>query len=317
MRDLFVRLPNHLGDTCMSLPALALLAQAGQSLVLVGKPWAVDLLAGCDLPVMGLPGSRRQRIATLRARRKALCGERAILLTNSFGSALEWRLAGFACAGYATDARSWLLAQALPVPAGWKHGMHMVEYYFELARHLTGSATRLPARLSLPLAASARLRASALLADAGVHEPYTMLCPAAAGLHHGRNKAWSGFARLCAALRARRVCVLAVPGPGERAIVRAALPGATLLPQTDLGTFAALLRDAQLVVANDSGPSHLAAAVGANLVCVFGVTDPVRTRPWTPDAGLLGSASGWPDFEVVMEAVGERLAAHDGRTSTR
>ena len=68
-----------------------------------------------------------------------------------------------------------------------------------------------------------------------------------------------------------------MPGPNESATVRRALPGAIVLPESDVATFAAVLARAQLVVANDSGAGHLAAAAGARLISVFGVTEPEKT----------------------------------------
>lgn len=308
MPSLFVRLPNHLGDACMCLPALDLLASSGNALVLIGRPWAPELFQAYGWPVLALRGSWIERIDALRVARVAHGGRLVVLFTNSIGSALEFRLAGFACAGYANEARRWLLAQAIEVPAAWARDMHTVEYYFDLARSVTRSGATVPSRLALALSSATKVRAREALAAAGVDGRYVMLCPAAVGLHRGRPKAWSGFPRLCAELLARGVRVVACPGPGERAIVTAALPGATILPETDLATFAALLRGAQLVVANDSGPSHVAAAVGAPLVTVFGVTDPRRTRPWTPDADLVGGPAGWPDFDAVWQRVQARLA---------
>ncbi len=319
MPTLFVRLPNHLGDACMCLPALDLLARSGQALVVVGRPWAPALLEGYDWVVLSLRGGWRERVALLRAARRRHPGDRAILFTNSFSSALEYRLAGLRGSGYATDGRRWLLARALDVPAAWRRRqMHTVEYYLALARLASAdidgdrgaakSATGQDApQLALRLAPAARSRAQDLLLGAGVDGRYTVLCPGVVGVHHGRAKAWSEFPRLCSRLLEAGIRVVAVPGPGERATVEAAAPGATILPETDVGAFAALLAAAQLVVANDSGPSHVAAAVGAPLIAVFGVTDPVRTRPWSPRADLVGGASGWPDFESVWQRVCERL----------
>jgi heptosyltransferase-2 len=99
-----------------------------------------------------------------------------------------------------------------------------------------------------------------------------------------------------------------MPGPKETATVRAAVPDALVLPESDVATFAAVLAGAALVVANDSGAGHVAAAVGAPLVSVFGVTDPTRTRPWSTRARLLGSADGWPRYEDVADAVRKVLA---------
>jgi heptosyltransferase-2 len=87
------------------------------------------------------------------------------------------------------------------------------------------------------------------------------------------------------------------------------LKDAAILPSTDVGTFAALLAGSRLVVANDSGPGHVAAAVGARLISVFGVTEPTRTRPWGPAVTLVGSERGWPGYEEVRAAVTSALAS--------
>ncbi len=306
--DLLVRLPNHLGDACMALPALDLLAARGHSLTLAGRPWAAELFAGYPWPVLCLPRERAARVAALR--RRVRSGTRALLLTNSFGSALELRLAGLRSTGYRTDLRSALLAEAVPVPVRWRRAdepMHMVEYYYQLAGALVDHAPAAPRDLSLRLPPAAAERARAMLEAAGVGGAFVMLCPVAVGLHKGRVKAWSGFGALCADLVERGMQVAACPGPGEREAVRAAVPGAIVLPETDLGTFAALLAASRLVLANDSGAAHVAAAVGAPLITLFGVTDARRTGPWSSTAVRLGSAEAWPSFDEVAAAVRVKL----------
>jgi ADP-heptose:LPS heptosyltransferase len=60
-----------------------------------------------------------------------------------------------------------------------------------------------------------------------------------------------------------------------------ALPGVVnMAGKTTLRQLVALLRGAELVVANDSGPMHIAAALGRPLVTMFGPTNPVRTGPY-------------------------------------
>lgn len=301
MPALFVRLPNHLGDACMTVPALTRLAAHGYAPTLVGRAWARDLFAAYPWPAVALMGGMRDRARALRA--AGTDTRDALLFTNSFGSALDFFLARRRACGYATDARRLLLRDAYPVPAQWAAGMHMVEYYWALASRFLGDDAPPPAQLDFRIAPAALERAQMLLAQAGVGPRYVVLCPVAVGLHRGRVKAWSGFGPLADELRARGETIVACPGPGEDAAVRAVLRDATILPSTDVGTFAALLAGSRLVVANDSGPGHIAAAVGARLVSVFGVTEPVRTRPWGRNVTLVGSERGWPVYDEVTQAV--------------
>jgi heptosyltransferase-2 len=305
-----VRLPNHLGDACLALPALRRLEVAGWRLQLVARPWAADLFAGCSWPILALPVRRLQRVARLRAAGR---GMRGVLLTNSFSSALEFRLAGIRAAGYALDGRGWLLSDRIAPPDA---PTHMVAYYLGLVdailRRQGGDAARLagappPASLELPLPAPARSRARQILADLGVGPRYCVLCPVAIGRHRGQVKAWSGFPELCRALLARGESVIGCPGPGEFDEVTVRLPGARVLAPTDLSTFAALLAESALVVANDSGPGHVAAAVGAPLLSVFGVTEPAVTQPWGPNVVRVGGSGGWPDQATVLEAATRML----------
>ena len=279
----------------MTLPALDLLESRGYALTLAGPRWAKDLFAAYPWPVVSLTGSRVDRIRALRA-----CGiATGLLMTNSFSTALEFWLARIRAVGYARDARSWLLQNAIEVDAR----DHMVEYYYRLASVVTGPAPPPPAELRLRVGASARQRAHDMLRAHRINTPYVVLCPVAVGLHHGKVKAWDGFTRLSEELLGQGISVVAMPGPRETEAVRGVLPDATVLPESDVATFAALLADARVVVANDSGPGHLAAAVGATLVSVFGVTEPENTRPWGPRATLVGSAAGWPRYEEVRAAV--------------
>jgi heptosyltransferase-1 len=86
-------------------------------------------------------------------------------------------------------------------------------------------------------------------------------------------------------------------GPSERAsaaaIVADAGPlGAVLAPETDLDALVAMLRRASVVVAADTGPLHLAAAVSTPCVGLFGPTRAARNGPYGPGHRALQSLDG-------------------------
>jgi heptosyltransferase-2 len=140
--------------------------------------------------------------------------------------------------------------------------------------------------------------------------PFVLIAPTATGLHRGRNKVWPGFAELTRALLAQGVRVAMCPPPAEAEAARANAPDALLLPAMGLGAFAALTTRAALVVCNDSGVSHVAAAAGAEQITLFGVTQRDRTGPWSDKAHCLGSEQGWPSVEEVARTAITLLNRH-------
>ena len=100
---------------------------------------------------------------------------------------------------------------------------------------------------------------------------------------------------------------IVLPSPEEAEDAKVACPDATHLPPTNLGTYAALCKEAQLVIANDSGISHVAAAVGARQMTLVGVTDPKRTGPWNPNAVVLGKENQWPTEDEVIQKIHDLL----------
>jgi heptosyltransferase-2 len=310
-RSVIVRLRNWVGDVTLAVPMLQRLADAGHGLQLFGKGWAADLLAGHGWPVHRLAGTARERIAQLRAEKRRLLAAghevRALCLPDSFSSALEFRLAGLPALGHAWEGRSWLLGQAVPRP----RGVHELEVYWRLGDALLGHGAPLPAAIGLRVSPHHAQRASALRAAHGL-EPggYVVICPFAGGTWSGADKTWPGFARFAADVLpafGRRVVVC--PGPGEEeSVARTHFMAALALEGVDLGTYAALLKDAALMISNDTGPGHIAAAAGTPLLSVFGPSDARLWRPWGPAVRIVQGSAGWPESDAVQRAAAQMLA---------
>jgi heptosyltransferase-2 len=311
---LLVRLPNWVGDVCMALPALRALAAQGADLTLVGRGWAADLLAGHGWPVLALPRGVRDAARVVRATGIG----RGLLLTNSLSSAAVLRLAGVSALGHRGEGRAPLLGRAIarPPPDG-----HEVEVFWRLAAAAApwlslpplpeGPGPTLGLRLTDGHRAAARAALGAGGLDAATIErrDYLVLAPMAAGTVRGQSKAWPGFADLARTCLASGAVAVCCPGPGEEAAAAQAVPGAHLLPGLGLGAYAAVCAGARVTVANDSGPMHLAAAVDAPVLGVFGPGDPVRTRPWGPQAHWTGGGGRWPTVDAVVSLLQQDLGA--------
>lgn len=311
-RPLIVRLRNWVGDVTLALPTLQRLADAGYDLQLVGKAWAADLLAGHGWPVQVLAKTRSARVDQLRALRRdafaadPLASQRlnALCLPDSFSSALDFRLAGLRALGHANEGRSLLLGRAVRRPPG----VHELAVYWALGSALLGEQASLPSQLGLCPSPAHCAQARALRATHGIEPACIVICPFAGGTWNKQDKTWPDFGALVAHdLPALGRHVVVCPGPGEEDIARGQFPSATVLPGVGLGAYAALLSEAALMISNDTGPGHMAAAVGTPLISVQGPSDPTLWRPWGANVHVLGGHGSWPGRADVLATAQQLL----------
>jgi heptosyltransferase-2 len=316
-RPLIVRLRNWVGDVILGVPALDLLASHGYQLQLIGKGWAPALLAGHGWPTHVRPSTWRERVSQLRGLRRAAqaqdkgfdARENALVLPTSFSGALEMRLAGLRAVGYAQEARGFLLARSEPIT----YGGHALVSYWELACRLLRIQQPAPESIGLKLAAADVERADALLRTHGIAPGFVVICPFAGGTFEKLDKTWPHFPAFAAALVAAGHQVVACPGPGEEALLREQYPGVLSLEGVKLGAYGALLQRAALLVSNDTGPGHLAAAVGGRVISVLGPTKPEQWAPWGPTVTIVqrpqpADSIVWPEVDEVMAQVHATLA---------
>lgn len=134
-----------------------------------------------------------------------------------------------------------------------------------------------------------------------VPDKFILIAPTATGLHRGQIKVWPHFETLTQALKRQGHIVVMCPPPAEADEARRNAPSALCLPPMKLGAFATLAQSASLVICNDSGVSHIAAAAQAKQLTLFGVTRRERTGPWSQQATCLGSEGNWPALDEVLQ----------------
>jgi lipopolysaccharide heptosyltransferase II len=277
-----VRLPNWLGDTVMAVPTLRSLRSAlpGAELWCLG-PWAGTILATEPGIARRLvtPGSVGARLAQARRLRHARF-DLALILPNSFETALagwlseaRWRI------GYG-EGRSALLTHALRSDAD---PVHQAKAYLGLLAPLGVEGPLTPPTLAID--GARRVEARRLLGETDL-PPGGLTVGLQLGAAAGPAKLWPSdrIAALALRLEARGVRAILLGSPQARGLadaVQAASgrPIRSLVGRDHPALLPALLAELDTLVAADSGPAHVAAAVGVPTVTLFGPTDPRLTGP--------------------------------------
>lgn len=290
-----IRLPNWLGDVIMTLPSLTALTSAGFSFELFGKSWIQDLFSAYPYPTHCIPNNYWEH----RRLYQNTQANRAILFTNSISSTLPLCFTGITCYGYHTYIRQILRCRTLCKQAGG----HEIEYFWHLAEFAAQTSLSPPQNPHLLIADLYQQQVDQILKTYHISTHFVVICPGAIGRGtKGQSKSWPHWQALCAELSRRGVHLVLCPAPFEVAQFTQDFGGyTTIVPNLNIPLYAALMQRAKQVIANDSGPLHLAAAVHAPVLGIFGQTDPQRTRPWGGD--YIGKLGQWPSLKEVLDTL--------------
>lgn len=287
-----------MGDILHAMPAVTALRQAHPEWFF---GWAVepqwrgllsageDSARGTEMPLVDrihmVPAKQWARnplssetLSAIRHLRRELREEKydiAIDLQGAVRSAMIARLAG-AKRLIGEDhprerAARWLFSERVPT-----HGRHVIEQGIEVANRVANDALPyVPALLPS--------QEQAGKAAAQLSQPFVLLNPGAGW----GAKRWpvDRYAAVARAFRADGYFIVINSGPGEQAIANELVAlmngdtGVTTL-QPSLLELIAITRRAALVIAGDTGPLHLASALGRPVVGIFGPTDPARNGPF-------------------------------------
>jgi heptosyltransferase-1 len=280
--------PSSLGDIIHALPTAAALRRAFPSASLtwlVKREWAEVLESNPHVDrVMPLDSSMRGWSSAVRAIRS----DRFDLVVDAQGlfrsALLGWLSGAPVRVGFSAgrEGSSLFYTQRVPLP---HPVLHAVDRCLMLAWAL--GAPRDSRRLEFPLPQdpATETRVSNLLLAEGI-APGAIL----AGVNPSARwptKQWSpaSFAAVADRLQEEGVVVVIVGARSDRSVVdelmsRMKRPPVDLCGKTGIKDLIALFRRVRVLITNDSGPMHVAAAVGTPVVALFGPTDPARTGPY-------------------------------------
>lgn len=281
---LLVRLPNWVGDIMMALPAIRSLRATFPEAHLIGmaRPEHLDLVRRIDALDDVMPAPPRRSRGRLRAMATAIGALRAknfdaaVLLAPSFEAALTVRLAGVPIrVGHATDRRSVLLNRAVAV-----RKVHQSDVFQDVVSELGGEPT--DSGGGLRLAAADRRFAKDFLEAAGYRSDASpvFLNPASTKT----PRAWaSDRLRMLAERLANRFPETPVlvhdRHPFEHPDEWPPSDSIRTVSGAGLTELAGVIDRCSLYVGNDSGPIHIAAALGIPTVGIYGPTSPTLTSP--------------------------------------
>lgn len=337
-QKIMVRATNWIGDGVMSLPALhALRARFPKAeIVLVTKPWVSELywhLPSVSRQIVYNPEREHEGprgflrlVRTVREERF----DAALLFQNAFHAAwMAWCARVPVRVGYARDGRSSLLTDPVEVPSPAAYG-HQAYYYLHLLFRAGWIDKPQPVReIRLVLEEAERAWAEKHLQRLGLQGP-RFLVGLNPGAFFGPAKRWlvHRYALLADRLiGAFHADVLIFGSHAERPlaeeIARAMKHTPVILAgETSLRQLMALLAQCRLVVSNDSGPMHLAAALGLPLVAIFGSTNERATGPVGPRTRVVKHAvacspCGWRECPIDFRCMQGVTVEDVSRTATK
>ncbi len=293
-KNVIVRMPNWLGDLVMATPLLedlrhhfptiklTAMCQSNVAGLLQHNPH-IDEILSFKRPSGWLGRQAQQDIISPLRRGKYDLG---ILTTNSFSSAWWfWRGHVDDRIGFAGNWRSFLLSQAIPFPKRVE-SQHLVKTYKALLAPLGIPESETPPRLYL--SKEELQQALQLLQNLGVNPQEQLIVGINPGAAYGTAKCWlpdrfEAVTRLL--LKDPKVVVLYFGDQAGAPLIETicrTLPERVhnLAGKTNLRQLLALLSYCQVLLTNDSGPMHIAAALKIPLVAIFGSTSDVKTGPY-------------------------------------
>ena len=296
-----VLLPNWVGDVVMATPTLRALRRHFPQAAITGiaRPYLLPLLDGTDWLSKTIPWEHHGRgwigrtWKLVRQLRRERLDAVVVLRNSGFAAGIARLSRARQVIGYSRRASRLFLTRPLAAPReeGRFTPISAVDYYLQLARAL--GCDDEPRRLELPVTRADRAAADAVWESLSLPDPREVVLLNIGGAY-GNAKHWPREHSIELSRRLAddlRLTVLVLCGPSERADAASladAVAHSRVLSLADedvrFGPTKAIIQRARLLVSTDSGPRHIAAAVGTPTITLFGPIDPRWSENYQPGA---------------------------------
>ena len=286
--------PSSLGDIVHAMPTCAAICRAypkARLTWLVKREWVglVERIEGVDRvwPVESTFKGWLSQVSPLRAERFDL----VVDLQGLFRSAaIGWLSGSPLLVGFANgrEGSPWFYSRRVPVP---QVEMHAVDRYLLVAKAVGAEEGTPEFRFRIPQTDYDAV--DRLLSRSGVTPGTSWVAMNVSARWQTKRWPAASFAEIADRLQQEGSgAVVMIGGPDERTDVAAVsrmmkTPAIDLAGATTVGLLPALLSRASLLITNDSGPMHIAAALGTPVVALFGPTSAARTGPYGPGHRVL------------------------------
>jgi heptosyltransferase-2 len=299
-QNILIRTPNHLGDCVMALPLINEVSELySNAEITILVP---DNLYGLFYPnpaideIIKIPQKYIHGLISITKIKDMISKKKydvVYILPKSYGAAASFKLAGIKeRIGYISDKRRLLLSKPIVLPSPI-NSAHRSELYFNLLRRATGKEIEY-VKPKLFLNDHDISKGRSLLSGFGIKKSDKFVTIAFRAVAESRRWGTSNYIELSKKIITQfnhKIVLIGTEGDrkvGDEIVESAGASSVVnLAGKTSLRELASVISQSNLFIGNDSGPAHLAAAVGVPIIVLSGADDPLSTSPMATNKSLI------------------------------
>ena len=305
-KNIFIRLPNWLGDICMSIPFLSELNKLNLKIFIFSPFWAKNILCSIfKFNFFIISGNLMDDVYSNLKYHSKYKSSLSLVFTNSLSSSILLRFYKIHIHGWEDNIRFFLLKNNFKETPVF---LHNVECFYYLGR-LTLNSFKKSFTLKKKYLIIRDLNSNnckfnfikQINKNIFNRKPLILISPTSIGLHNNKYKVWPYFFQLIRIIQNNNIITVYSIPKNEIIIAKYRIPKAINIKYLKIKEFISFLDFINLIICNDSGVSHMSSIVNSKQITLFGTTCSKRTKPWSLNAIYLGKKNKWPSLSYTMK----------------